>query len=436
MANVIPLPGVRYNPNIVPDLSLVTTPPYDLIDLKRQEYFYQLHPYNIIRLELPKTLPGDDKLNNRYTRAAATYREWLDNKILQKDRRPAIYIYRQSFKSESQTKHRTGFIARIRLEDYASGIILPHEETLPKHKEDRFKMLEACHTNFSSIFGLYADRERSVDVLLQDYMSGTQAIAEFTDADHVTHAMWKIEDNKVLTAITQAMRDKNIYIADGHHRYETALKYCKHARNLGWQGTYDYVMMTLVNLYHEGLVVFPTHRLVKNLPDFCLNDLLDKLSRHFEVNEFTLYDGQIDPLINALREKGKLRPTFGLYGGGNKYYTVTLAAELKTNTLMPQDKSPAWRRLDVSVLHHLILEPLLGIGQAQRESETNLTYTRDAAKAVISVAKGEHQLVFLMNATPVEQVIEVATAGDKMPQKSTFFYPKLITGLVINDLRE
>lgn len=451
MADIAPIKGLRYNTRLIPDMADVITPPYDVIGPEEQENYYRRHPNNIIRLEYGKTYPEDSRENNRYTRAAQEFSRWQEEKMLVEEDRPAIYIYSQTFKVGPEIKTRLGIMAGVRLEPYEKGIILPHEETLPKHKADRLALMEACGANFSPVFSLYSDSGRQVEKLAAEKMAGDPEI-DFTADDGQRHRVWVLKEPSQVSQIQQVLLDKVVFIADGHHRYETALNY----RNLRKQregvpdsqvASYDFVLMTLVNLYDPGLVVLPTHRLVKNIDRETAGKLPDNLKSIFTVEEVSINprDNSCQKFLRDLAERGKTdldglpsgqapahRHAFGLYTGNNKGYILTLKDSVNIDGLMPEGKSPAWRGLDVSVLHTLIMEKYLGIGGEQRASESNLTYTREEEGALKKVDDGEYQMVFFLNPTLVEEVTAVAANREKMPQKSTFFYPKLPTGLLIN----
>ncbi|SHJ38779.1 Uncharacterized conserved protein, DUF1015 family [Desulfofundulus thermosubterraneus DSM 16057] len=451
MAEIKPFRGLRYASGVGPLADLVT-PPYDVIDAKAQDDYYRRHPYNIIRLEYGKVYPGDDESNNRYTRAAADFTAWREKGVLVPEESPALYLYEQEFSAGGKRLVRSGMICAVKLEPYEKGVVLPHEETLPKHKEDRLALMRACRANFSPIFGLYADEEMTVDNLLRP-RAGRSPDLDFTDENGHAHRLWVITDPAVIEQVRQAMAGSRIFIADGHHRYETALAYSRERRqeegNPAGPGPYDYVMMTLVNLYDPGLVVLPTHRLVRNVEGLDVEELLGKIQEHFEIEVFPLAPGygNFYDFIKELATRGGFtgdarpgagplshRHSFGLYCGSGRLYLLTLRDEGALPRLMPAGHSAAWQGLDVSVLHHLILDRLLGIGGAERARESHLTYTREEAGALKAVDEGEYQLAFFLNPTLVEEVTAVAANGEKMPQKSTFFYPKLITGLVINPL--
>ncbi|KJS15889.1 MAG: hypothetical protein VR69_11525 [Peptococcaceae bacterium BRH_c4b] len=449
MAYISPLRGLRYNTALVPDLAEVITPPYDVIDAEEQDRYYRRHPYNIIRLEYGKTYPGDDDQSNRYSRAAVDFALWQEKGILAIEDKPAVYIYKQQFTAGGETKTRLGIMAGVKIEPYEKGVVLPHEETLPKHKADRLSLMQACGANFSPIFGLYSDPDKLVEKITAESLDGEPDNC-FKAEDGQQHMIWAIKDNNLIAQIQQALKEKIIFIADGHHRYETALNYRNIMRGRDCDAKdglqpYDFVMMTLVNLYDPGLVVFPTHRLVKNLPDQVANELVFRLQNNFEIEPFPIRPGygNFKDFMDTLAARGFLNISestashnhaFGLYTGNGSGYILTIRRDTNIDKFMPKDRSRAWRGLDVSVLHTLIMEEYLGIGGEQRASESNLTYTREEENAMKKVDSGEYQMVFFLNPTLVEEVTEVAANGEKMPQKSTFFYPKLPTGILIAKL--
>jgi len=434
MATITPLQGLRYDEKKAGNIKDLVTPPYDVIDAAAQEGYYQLNPYNVIRLEYGKITPADNDLDNRYTRAADFFRRWQSEAILKPEDQPAIYLYQQQFEVDGKTMVRTGIICRVKLEPYENGVVLPHEETIPKHKADRLALMKMCGANFSPIFGLYTDPERQIDHLLLSAVQSTPGNFDFTDEQGLGHKLWVITDPALVEQVQQLMQEQRIFIADGHHRYETALNYAQ--QNPGNPAA-GYIMMTLVNLYDPGLVILPTHRLVVE-SNVDKQQLLANLQADFVVEKVTATDvGQVTELMNSLAEFAgnggtAHRQVFGLYVGENVYYTLTLRDEEIINCKMPSERSTAWRRLDVSILQKLILENQLGIDMQAVAAGDVLKYTRDAREAVQVVDQGECQMSFLMNPTLIAEVTEVATNGEKMPQKSTFFYPKLITGLVIN----
>jgi uncharacterized protein (DUF1015 family) len=423
--------GLRYNASKV-DANEVVTPPYDVIDANGQEGFYTKNPYNVIRLELGKVFPDDNEENNKYTRAAEFLREWISSGVLVHEDKPSVYLYEQEFEARGEKKIRSGFIAGVQANDYSKGEVLPHEETLPKHKADRLNLMKATLANFSPIFGLYADPGHTIETALNNAKGSQTPDAEVTDDQGVVNRLWVVSDENTVQTVVQQMTSKKIFIADGHHRYETAVNFGKEMSAQGRPG-FDYLMICLVNLYNEGLVVFPTHRVVKNIDNFDLNLLIDKLSDDFNVEEITGLS--LNEFITKLETKGQNAHAFGLYAN-SQYYLISLKDENRLDDLVLEGRSAAWRRLDVSILHTLILEKLLGIGSQQRADESNLVYLRDDEATKAAVDNGSAQLAFFMNSTRVEEVTDIATGGEKMPQKSTFFYPKVITGLVINDYQK
>ncbi len=431
MATIIPMKGLRYNASKV-DANEVVTPPYDVIDANGQEGFYTKNPYNVIRLELGKVFPDDNEENNKYTRAAEFLREWISSGVLVHEDKPSVYLYEQEFEARGEKKIRSGFIAGVQANDYSKGEVLPHEETLPKHKADRLNLMKATLANFSPIFGLYADPGHTIETALNNAKGSQTPDAEVTDDQGVVNRLWVVSDENTVQTVVQQMTSKKIFIADGHHRYETAVNFGKEMSAQGRPG-FDYLMICLVNLYNEGLVVFPTHRVVKNIDNFDLNLLIDKLSDDFNVEEITGLS--LNEFITKLETKGQNAHAFGLYAN-SQYYLISLKDENRLDDLVLEGRSAAWRRLDVSILHTLILEKLLGIGSQQRADESNLVYLRDDEATKAAVDNGSAQLAFFMNSTRVEEVTDIATGGEKMPQKSTFFYPKVITGLVINDYQK
>ena len=455
MAAIIPIKGLRYNQQKVGSLADVVTPPYDVIDAAAQDSYYKRHPYNIIRLEYGRILPGDSEKNNRYTRAAANYREWIQENILVPETKPAIYLYEQEFTAGGKNKIRSGIICGVRLEPYESGVVLPHEETMSKHKADRLELMRACRANFSPVFSLYADQENGIIASLKESVKGEHPDISFTDDSGEMHRIWVVSDPEAINKAQRIMEEKRIFIADGHHRYETALNYKKereaageNAAVINAEPAYNYVMMTLVNLYDPGLVILPTHRLIKDVKSLDKKHLVEQLKENFAVEEYELEParGNFRQLLGMLETSGTAgmeqpekkdkahRHAFGLYAGDNKFYLLTLKDSVDLTQIMPKEKSRAWQKLDVSILHTLIIEKYLGICGELRARADHITYTREEEGALELVDRGEYQLVFFLNPTLIEEVTMVAGQGEKMPQKSTFFYPKVITGLVINQL--
>ena len=440
MAEVIPFKGLRYNLDIVGDISKVTTPPYDIISKEEQEYFYNLSPYNSIRLELPKELPGDNEEYNKYKRAGETLREWLDQKALLREKQDCYYIYQQEFQLDNnKTYTRTGIIGLVRLEEFSKGIILPHENTLSKPKADRLQLMRACNANFSQVFGLYDDSKQEIPTLIKDcFINHKPDIVLEKSVVGSIERIWIVDDTALTQKISEAFKGKKIYIADGHHRYETALAYRDELKSKNPNHTgkelYNYVMMTLVDMKDPGLVVLPTHRMVNNIKNFDLDSLLEKFDKNFIVEEYKVENYSLtkkQQTIQEILDKMGLH-TFVLYSGERQsLYSLSLKSVDVMREYHPNRHS-SYLNLDVSILHTLILDELLDIGEKELAEQKNLEYTHSITEGVDEVEKGNQQMTFFMSPTSVRQIQDVSLANEKMPQKSTYFYPKLITGLVFN----
>ena len=405
------------------DLKNLVCPPYDIISEDAREEYLKINEHNIIRLELPRE--GSDP----YLKAGKTLKTWLSERILSIDEAPALYVYEEEFTADGIRRKIKGFTCRIRLEEFSAGVVLPHEETLSKAKTDRFNLMCAAKSNFSAIQSLYLDKENAVFPIIDGLSKGAPD-NEVEDSTGVVHRLWIITDQNKIAEISKLMEDKKIYIADGHHRYETALFYRKHLAGtgnpVGESHPANYVMMHLVNMENDGLVVFPTHRIVRRLPDFNVEKLIKGLSRYFEVTD-------CENAEQALSEQAKdNKKAFVMYADGKSKLLVL--KDVKVMKELLPGKSQTYRSLDVSVLHTLVLERLFNIDKENMANQKNLVYTRDAKEAFSAVDKGEANCAFLMNPTKVSEVAEVSVANEKMPQKSTYFYPKLITGLAMNPL--
>ena len=438
MAVVAPFAGLRYNPAVVGNLADVVTPPYDVIDAGAQERYYQRHPNNIIRLEYGKALPGDDATHNRYSRAKSDFEAWIKDAALLPESAPAIYFYEQEFTVSGVSKTRSGLICAVKLEPYENGTILPHEETIPRHKADRLDLMRACGANFSPVFGLYRDMEQRVEEVKRQFVAQAKPDMFFTDEAGEGHRLWVVTEPRAIDETRRIMADKQIIIADGHHRYETGLNYKleQDARGVREDAPYNYIMMALVNLYDPGLVVLPTHRVLRLAEPMPQERLLSRLGENFAVEE--LAAGEPADVMDTLSRRGRPEGgagrahVFGLYAPGNRFYILELKRGQGTPPDAPPGRSEAWRDLDVSVLQSLVFNRILGVSDELIAKGELISYVRDAETAVAMVDSGEFQLAFLLNPTLKEEIIKVAGGGEKMPQKSTFFYPKLISGLVLN----
>lgn len=427
MAEIKGYKGLRFNCEKAGKIEELVCPPYDIISDQQREEYIKTNPHNIIRLELPK---GDDK----YNKAAKILKDWLEKGILIKEDKPAIYIYEEEFTAYGERKAIKGIICRVKLEEFSKGIILPHEFTLSKAKEDRLNLMKATNCNFSQIYSLYMDGGKNTLGKI-DSLSKSEPDIQLQDNDNVTHRMWIIKDEKAIADICGDFTDRKLYIADGHHRYETALNYRNYLREQGLAkegDACDYQMMMLVDMEHPGLVVFPTHRLVRNLDSFNAKRVIDGCKEYFDVTEHSDIN-TIESTLMELYNQGK--KAYAFYCGGSSYKLLVLKDTNIIKKLLP-NASTATQQLDVTILHTLILEKIFGIDAENMAKQINLTYTKIFDEAISSVQQGNSQCAFILNPTRVSEIREVASNGEKMPQKSTYFYPKMITGLVMNQLED
>ncbi len=424
MARISPFAAVRYDFARAGAPRTLCCPPYDIISPAGQKALESENPYNVIRLERPL---GED----RYRRAGETLRQWLAEGILRRDDAPAYYVYRLDFSDGGTPSSVHGFFARVGVEPFENGVVLPHEETLSKDKSDRFNLMSETFCNISPVYSLYEDDNRVVDDLLAEAMGAAPDVT-LTDGDGVTHSLWAVTDPQRQAALTNAMADRRLLIADGHHRYETALAFWQERQKenpgLAVDDPMGTVLMMLVDMHHPGLVVWPTHRLVRDLAGFSPDALPDALAADFTAKTCPV----TEDIVSVIQETPH---TVGLYTGGETVTLLTLKDPDAVRKALP-GKSEAYCSLEVSLLHALILEPHLGIDKEQLAAQTHLTYTRSLSEALDGVTGGAFQCAFLLPATPVPMIGRVADEGERMPQKSTYFYPKLITGLVIHPLSD
>ena len=425
MALVKPFKGVRFNTGIAGKIEELVCPPYDVISEEQRKAYIEKNENNIIRLELPK---GD----NPYRSAHDIFTQWKEKGILKTEDLPAVYIYEEEFEACGKRTKVKGMICRVKIEDFSKGVILPHEFTLSKAKEDRLNLMKATNCNFSQIYSLFMDPAHCTTQKLDSLSTGAPDI-HLTDNDNVTHRLWIVTDQAAISSLCADFDDRKLYIADGHHRYETALNYrnwCYAQGKSAPGGAADYQMMMLVDMEHPGLAVFPTHRLVRNLENFDPKQAMAACTQYFTITEKTGVASMEAELDKLFQED---KTAFGFYCGGDTWAQLVLKDPSVMQAILP-DKSAATRELDVTVLHTLILEQLFGIDAENMAKQINLTYTKVFDEAIASVKSGVSQCAFILNPTKVTQIRNVAAAGEKMPQKSTYFYPKLITGLVLNEL--
>lgn len=421
MAEIFPFKGYRYNSEKV-NIDDVVSQPYDKIDEKMQKDYYDRSPYNIVRIILGKK-------EDRYSRAAKNFISWKNNGILCRDEQPSFYAYWQEYEIDGQKYVRKGFVGLGKLEEGEK--VKAHENTMEGPKADRLKLLRATEANFGHIFMLYSDPERKVIKLLDEKIENEAPLFEVQDEDANVHKLWKINDRRVLELIQNYMLGKNLYIADGHHRYQTALNFKKESEEKGWSpgqdGGFDKRLMTFINIDDPGLRILATHRLVYGIERFEPDRFLKEVRKDFVVSRFENKEEMYN-YLDTEEEKN----IFGFKVQGRAEY-YTLSREKEAKNLVP-GYSSEWQNLDVTVLHKLILEKYMGIDEKALEQKRNLEYIRYRDQALQKLENSNYQAAFILNPTGIEEVVNLADRGEKMPQKSTDFYPKLLTGLVSHKL--
>ncbi len=435
MSQILPFQGTLYDTTIVGNIENLVAPPYDIIDTAGQQALHDRHPQNIIRLELGLDRAGDNATDNRYTRAGAALHEWIKSGALKRDQEPAIYYHTIEYRPPSSgpgapTKLLRGFLTVVKLEALDSGHIYPHENTRAAAKTDRLNLIEACRANFSPIWSLYSDPQGAIIGLLETVTKRTPARYDFQDDAGCRERLWVVTDAAVLKQIVDQMQSKPLFIADGHHRYETALNHQKLRRQAGSPAglqPYDGVLMLLAPLEDPGLTVLPTHRVTTTpLPPY--DRVKSLLGDTFDFQEFPYTTSTKDEVraqfLDTLRTNGRTAPVFGIaLKGDSRYLALTLKPAHR-----PSIQASPRTKLDVSLLQQLIVAKLC---PTQQEQEAIL-YTKDDHEALNWAAQGTGTGALLLNATKVGEIQAVATAGERMPHKSTYFYPKPLTGLVIN----
>jgi uncharacterized protein (DUF1015 family) len=442
MAEIFPFRAYRYNPALV-DPAKVLTQPYDKITPAMAEKYAAASQYNLIPIEKGKSRPEDTPADNVYTRAAKTLDEWIRAKVIVQDEAPSLYAYFQEYTvpGTSARRVRKGFIAIGRIEDYSAGVVFRHEQTLSGPKADRLELLRHTETHTGQLFMLYSDPAARVDALL-DAAALSKPEVEIRDEYDVVHKLWTVTDAQTLDTIRREMADKKLVIADGHHRYETALAYrdeCRvRAGRVDANAPYEKVMISLFNTAGKGLTILPTHRVVANVPNFSFAGFQASLANVFDVHTISFKGNADRPRAyeQFRREllRGQEQRAVGAYAGDGAFHTFVLKKEANLENLM-QGVSPAQRQLDVVLLHRLILGRGLKITQDAVKTEKNITYEREMDTAIGEVDSGRAQICFLLNPVSVETVAEMAMGGEVLPQKSTDFFPKLMSGITMYRLK-
>lgn len=427
MADVKPFKGVRYDEKVVGNIADVICPPYDVISARQEEELHNKNKYNFIKIEHDKHLEGDTEQNNKYTRSAETLESWLKDGALKKDEKAAIYLYDQYFTYNGEKSMRRNIVSAVRLEEWSAGVVKPHENTLKGPKKDRINLIWALAANTSSVFSMYEDRNRQIANLLTEQEKIEPAI-DITDDNGERHVVRLINDEETLKRINELFKDKPLYIADGHHRYESALvhrndraKCC--CCGLSDDNSVNFVMMTLVDFDDPGLLALPTHRLVRGLSDTQVNGLTESLETYFDVAEITGGKEGIDEAFSG--GEGVKIILYGLEG--EKYFLLTLKDLKQAAKFMSKERSSEYKKLDVSVIDHVILENLIGMDAV---AESLVAYDHDIDSSIERVKSGEFQLAFILDKLDPNVIQRIADIKDRMPRKSTYFYPKLPSGLV------
>ena len=448
MAQVYPFRAFRYNPKQAP-FDRVLTQPYDKISPAMQEKYYAADPHNLIAVEKGRAYPSDTPQNNVYTRASSAIDDWIRTSVIVQDPAPSFYGYTQEYTVPDTEERRTrrGFIGAGKLEEYSAGVVFRHEHTLSGPKADRLELLRHTKTHTGQLFMLYSDAEKRVDAILAEAEAAAAPATEMRDEYGVMHRLWVIAEPQRVAAIQKPMEKQKLVIADGHHRYETALNYRNERRvasglranagKIDSEAPYERAMMTFINTKSEGLTILPTHRLAANVHDFSWSGVRRHLEPWFTAEEFPFSGSaersEVKKKFLAKLTEARAKRAIGVYPSGlpkRAFYVLTLREGANLTQLLPS-VSPLQRELDVVLLHEGILEPALGITPQAVTAEANLTYEREALAALDAVDSGRAQISFLLNPCDVDQVMKIATSGEVMPQKSTDFFPKLMSGITM-----
>jgi uncharacterized protein (DUF1015 family) len=425
MARVYPFRGFRYNKATVVDINLVVTQPYDKITPEMQDAYYERSPFNAVRITLGIEKRKDPQTD--YATAGLTYRDWLDRQVLIQDPLPSFYACYQEYKIHGQDKVQKGFIALLDLKDSAAGII-PHERTLAEPKQDRLQLMRSIESNEDSIYMLYEDDRLRINRIMDATIAGRAPEIEATDEQGSIHRLWAITDPSAVRQIREAMDSQDLFIADGHHRFETSVNFMHECERRYWKPaateSFDKRMVTCFNS-SDGVTILPTHRLIRDLAAFDARSFLQNLQEHFAVECI-----RSESELQEKMKEGAGDNVFGFYPGSmRQLYLLRLKPEAREDPLLLRH-ADACRRLDVNILHTLLLEHYLGIDESKLVAQAHVDYVREGESCIRLVDEGKYQAAFLLNPTPASQMQRVASMGERMPQKSTDFYPKLLTGLI------
>ncbi len=433
MAVVQAFRGIRYDLGHVGNLADVVAPPYDVISPEMQKELYEKHPANVVRLILNREEPGDDDNSNRYQRAAKFFKDWQRQGVMFTESDPALYVYHQEFEFGGQSYTRRGFMGRVRLEPFGEGQIYPHEETMSGPKADRLKLTTACQANLSQIFGIYPDASNEAQQHLETAVGNSVGV-EATDHLGVVHKLWPVTDLDVIGKVTAAMADKPMFIADGHHRYETACNYRQGLADAGEltpEHPANYVLMMCVAMEDPGMVVFPTHRLFRGLPEMDSDDLAKTLGECFSTRvagEGTDLGQRVWSEMETAGEQGML----GLFTTKDERWTIATVTDAGRERMksIAGEHCAEWQGLGVSLLHRLLVETLLGVKELPKPG-----YVHQVDEVIEELdSANDYQLAALVMPPSLDDIREISERVERMPAKSTYFYPKLLSGLVINPI--
>lgn len=437
MVKVAPFKGITYNKEKIKDLDNVMSPPYDIISSKQQDELYENSPFNFVRLILGKQHPNDNENNNRYTRAKNDFEKWQKDHVLRESDEPAIFPYKITYTLNDEHKEMNGFFTLLQLDkDYKK--VKAHERTLSKPKADRLNLMRSCYANLEPIQLLYIDQQDEINQAIQKEKT-EKPLINVTGYDGFTHAIWKITDKHLIKKVQDTLNNEILFIADGHHRYQTAINYANEMQektgNTSEDAPFQYRMVILANMFDEGLAILPTHRLLKLPKNVKKDQLLKDLEPYFSVENHPV-DPSIDAKILSEKIKKDIETStdhkFALYFK-DSYVVITLKDEATMDKLA-NDRSETWRKLDVSILHKIVIETIMGI--TQDTLEDHVKYTREDEEAITVVNDNEYDCSIIMNATKIDELKAIADAGEHMPQKSTYFLPKMLSGLVMYDMNQ
>lgn len=438
MAVIVPFRGLLYNKKLIKDIEDVVAPPYDVISSKEQQQLYRKSDYNIIRLILNKERTSDTGKQNRYTRSRKLFDNLQKNNILTRDKKPAFYYYTQQYSlTGGEVLKRKGILALLKITDFEDGVVLRHERILSKPFEDRVKLIKECRANFSPIFMIYPDKKNTVNSLLDPFVKKSSHF-RYADKDMVYHRLLKVNDEEVILNIKKAFSRKRLIIADGHHRYTASLEYRNYMRKMypdsPADAPFEYVLVYLTSMEDEGLSVLPIHRVVHSLRSCNKDSVLKKISRYFSIEMLPYNQNQGRETFFKIKNDMQ-KNTFVLYfKSDDRLYLLKGMKDKIREAVSHLNVSPEMGNLDVVILHRIIFENILAISKTAQDKQTNITYIKGNADFADELKKNDYQMAFYMNPLSAVEIYEVVKKSEILPQKSTFFYPKLTSGFVINKI--